>query len=280
MDVVFGPTPPLMGKHKALAANTDAPYEYLIRCIKDDPRLRGRMIDVGCGEWPPGPVTKVLYPLYQLAAELDGIDPFPGVKDHPWLTHAWVGDFGENCPVPSNTYDTALAINVVEHLADPLPFLRGIQRVLKPGGMFIATTPSSRHPFAWCVRAIERAGLKHAAAKRHDNVNDYPAYYRCNSTAQVTRLAKAAGFVKVSFFHHPAVNWRQHLPTALRPAGYLYDELIGIRSRGLAQQCMFILEKAGSEAGPASSRTSRVAPVSSLRSTAMSVEQSTASSHL
>lgn len=279
MKVAFGPTPPLMGNHKALAKNTDAPYEYLMACVKDDPRLRGRVLDIGCGEWPTILIVTALLPLYELAGDLDGIDPFPGVKNHPWLTRAWEGLFSDHCPVPAGEYDSAIAINVIEHLSDPLPFLRGVHRVLKPGGIFIATTPCSRHPFAWSVRAIERLGLKKKMAAYDAHANDYPAFYRCNSVPAVTHFARQVGFASATFYNHPAVNWRQHLPGPTKVVGAIYDELIGVRVRSLAQQCMFVLEKAGggdgsgSGAGPLPQRVSKVTYVDFELATRQSVER-------
>jgi SAM-dependent methyltransferase len=260
-----------MGQHAQLSRRFEAPYEYFVACVQDDPRLRGRILDVGCGEWPTGLITDHLMPLYSLAGDLDGIDPFPGAVSHPWLSRAWTGEFGLDSAVPDETYDAALAINVVDHISDPSDFLRGVFRVLRPGGVFYATTPSSRHPFAWSVRAIEALGLKKAAAARDDLANDYPAYYRCNSVATVTRAARDAGFANATFYNHPAVNWRQHLPRPARPVGWLYDELLGTRVRALAQQCMFRLDKPGTGAGPLANRVSKVRPLQSKATARQSV---------
>lgn len=42
-----------------------------------------------------------------------------------------------------NSFDTAIAIEVIEHLPDPDIFLKEVNRVLSKGGLFILTTPTS-----------------------------------------------------------------------------------------------------------------------------------------
>lgn len=250
-----------MGDHALLTRDTGVPYRYFLDCIKDDARLRGRVLDIGCGEWPTILLTGELFAMYQLAGDLDGIDPFAGARNHPWLSNAWVGEFGDRSSCPSEAYDCALAINVVEHIKDPREFFAGVMRVLKPGGVFYATTPSSRHPFAWCVRAIEALRLKTAATGAGERANAYPAYYRANSVSAVTRYARAAGFGRATFFNHPAVNWRQYLPGPTKAVGWMYDAVLGVRVRACAQQCMFMLEKPGEGAKAMQERRSRVRAV-------------------
>lgn len=44
-------------------------------------------------------------------------------------------------PFPAESFDIALAINIVEHLKDSEKFLKGARRVLKKGGILILSTP-------------------------------------------------------------------------------------------------------------------------------------------
>jgi SAM-dependent methyltransferase len=268
-----------MHDHRAIHADTDASFKFFLDCIKDDPRLRGRVLDVGCGERPSVITVGALFPVYQLAASLDGLDPFPGVASHPWMEHAWVGE-AEKVDLPREAYDASLAINVPEHIADPVPFLRAIACTLKPGGVLYAITPHARHPFAWSVRLIQAINLKRRMAAGNAEFNDYPAYYRLNSRAAVTRAGEAAGYAAARVYYHPHTHWRTYLPTVLRPAGWFYDATLGIHVMSAAQQFMFMLEKPGNGAGthlpPRTSKVFHTAPVAPAARTcpAPSLQQS------
>jgi len=43
--------------------------------------------------------------------------------------------------LPQHSFDVVLLLHVVEHLKDPLEVLCQIQKLLKPGGLFIIATP-------------------------------------------------------------------------------------------------------------------------------------------
>jgi SAM-dependent methyltransferase len=47
-------------------------------------------------------------------------------------------------PFQDNIFDAVVAVNVLDHLSDPLPALRAAHRVLQPGGVFIAGAISRR----------------------------------------------------------------------------------------------------------------------------------------
>ena len=47
-----------------------------------------------------------------------------------------------NCSLPSNSFDCVVAVEVLEHVEQDADFVSNVQRVLKPGGVFLMTTPN------------------------------------------------------------------------------------------------------------------------------------------
>ncbi len=93
---------------------------------------RGDLLDVGCGAAP-------LYGVYRDRItsstwvdwrQQDGVPPLD-------LAH----DINTPFPFPSESFDTILATDVVEHLHDPETFFRELTRLLRPGGQLILGAP-------------------------------------------------------------------------------------------------------------------------------------------
>jgi SAM-dependent methyltransferase len=188
-----------------------------------EPRLQGRVLDIGCGHgFPPA-----LAGLDKVATQLDGLDPSPEVHEHPGLTLRWQGKFGE-VDVPRHAYDLAYAYNVVEHVEAARPFFENVRLALKPGGVFWAITPHGRHPFCRLSRTLEVMGFKRGFAARNEGVNDYPAYYRMNTARQVLRAVEGLGFVSARFVYIPSMAWDHYFPARLRWAPHLYDRALGL----------------------------------------------------
>lgn len=66
-----------------------------------------------------------------------------------------LGDAGK-LPFADASFDTACAMDFLEHVEDPGTIVREIARTLKPGGLFFFHT-YSRNPLSWllCIKAVE-----------------------------------------------------------------------------------------------------------------------------
>ena len=261
MRATIAPPPPAAGSFRA-SHDHAAQCRHFASIMLNDPRLSGRVLDVGCGV--NGPTIGHYFPVYKRPAQLDGLDPMPGVENNPWLQRAWHGEF-EQCPIPENEYDAIVCINVVEHVADPEAFLRKALASLKPGGAIFATTPNGVHPFPLCVKMVQAIGLKSRMVAGKEGWNDYPAYYRLNTRAAVVRFGGQAGFDSAEFHYHPNMQWWGYWPKPLRfiPAGF--DWMLGCRFRPVFQQLLWRLQRPGEWRGPTTGRTIAIKPVAAAR---------------
>lgn len=97
-------------------------------------KLKGRLLDVGCGSKP-----------YQ---ELFAVDDYIGLDiDSEASRNRKIADYfydGKTFPFNEDEYDSVLCNQVLEHIFNPDEFLSEIKRVLKPGGRLLLTVP-----FVW-----------------------------------------------------------------------------------------------------------------------------------
>jgi SAM-dependent methyltransferase len=135
-----------------------------------------RVLDVGCGE------GALLWAVRQLDMEPHGCDlAAPAVELARRLVGSrdvHVGTIGD-VPYAPATFDCVIALEVVEHLPNPRPFLECAACLLKPGGTFLLTTPN-RHRFF--------AVLKRALGKPHSSTDYPPHHYTRWSAGSLRRL--------------------------------------------------------------------------------------------
>lgn len=213
-----------------------------------DPRLKGRVLDVGCGEG--GPSIKEYHWVWQIPNQVDGVDPFPNVANNPWAERTWCGEF-DKVELPAEEYDALICMNVIEHVADPAALLAQAYKVLKPGGVFYAMGPHGRHPFPFCVRVAENLGVKKQVGQAGESkFNDYPAYYRMNTRGSLAHYGSQAGFDRLDVYLLPNTQWAQYWPRKLQFLPATFDFFVGCRFRAFYQSLMFKLTKPGQWTGP------------------------------
>jgi ubiquinone/menaquinone biosynthesis C-methylase UbiE len=65
---------------------------------------------------------------------------------------------GENLPFRNNVFDVVLALDVIEHLCNPVQFLNEIYRTMKEGGVLLLTTDNTQflliQRFFWIYRSL------------------------------------------------------------------------------------------------------------------------------
>lgn len=96
----------------------------------------GRLLDVGCAG---GAFLRIMQ---ERGWEVEGVDRFEmGGNEYGLPIH-----YGElpALRLPSSSFDAVTAWGVLEHLHDPLLYLREIARVLTPGGRFVALVTNLR----------------------------------------------------------------------------------------------------------------------------------------
>lgn len=112
----------------------------LLHAFHDLP-ASARVIDVGCGD---GFHLDLLKQFGPKGWELEGVDlddrAVAAARQHDLTVHA--GRI-EDLDLPERSFDAALLIQTVEHLADPAAVLRAVRRVLVPGGRLLLVTDNT-----------------------------------------------------------------------------------------------------------------------------------------
>lgn len=91
---------------------------------------RGAFVDLGCGSSPFWEVVNPLVSRYY------GVDLWPRSDKV-----SFVADVQNLDMIADNRFDSAICIEVLEHLPEPAKAVNGIARILKPGGVVVLSVP-------------------------------------------------------------------------------------------------------------------------------------------
>jgi ubiquinone/menaquinone biosynthesis C-methylase UbiE len=131
----------------------------------------GDVLEVGCGE---GRGIDLLIKKARTFTAVDKIGPVIDRLKEKYKTGKFIS---MNIPplsgLTDNTYDVVVSFQVIEHIEDDELFLREINRVMKPGGIALLTTPNRRLSLTrnpWHIREYLPEELALLAKKIFDRV--------------------------------------------------------------------------------------------------------------
>lgn len=115
-------------------------YDSVLRGVAALGLSRGaKALDAPCGD------GDVSIRLAKAGFEVSGVDIVDQLKDEARAVlgdRFLLGDLTGRLPWPGENFDLVLSIEGVEHLENEFAFVREIRRLLRPGGIFILTTPN------------------------------------------------------------------------------------------------------------------------------------------
>jgi len=149
-------------------------YEHLLRYEYAAKRVRGKILDFGCGF---GYGTKMLL---KEDREVIGVDISKEAIDYAKKNYPgpkYLEIFENKIPFPNDYFDAVIAFEVIEHVKDPELLLLEIKRVMKKGAKLYISTPNPRH-FSNRIRFILR-GCKWPDKADEENIyhiREYPFF--------------------------------------------------------------------------------------------------------
>jgi 2-polyprenyl-3-methyl-5-hydroxy-6-metoxy-1,4-benzoquinol methylase len=102
---------------------------------------------------------------------------------------------GENLPFRNNVFDVVLALDVIEHLHNPIQFLNEIHRVMKENGVLLLTTDNTQFLFMrffWIYRSLSWRVRKNVAKEPKQKLPS--THIKDYSVDEIIRLLQNANF--------------------------------------------------------------------------------------
>lgn len=153
-------------------------FEKMVKFMK-----KGSVLDIGCNR--PNPYL-------ENAVGVDYLD----VPKHPNYKKIVKTDVNKGLPFKNNSFDNVLAGEIIEHLDNPLGFLKEGYRVLKPKGKLVITTPNIFYYLSMLKRSF---GTK----PNREHIIEIP-YYSLKTIFKVAKFKKIK--VEGIFFMIPLVR--------------------------------------------------------------------------
>jgi len=160
-------------------------YEWIRSFLKPNHII----LDCGAGNGLLNP-----YNFKGYCKKIVGIDLDERVLKNPLLDEAHVGDF-MNTSFPDQSFDIIFANNVVEHVKDPVKFLKEMKRILKPGGLLFIKTPNKWH-YVGIVSSLTPHWFHLFYNRLRGVVGEdiFPTVYKVNQILKIKKLSGKLNF--------------------------------------------------------------------------------------
>jgi GT2 family glycosyltransferase/tetratricopeptide (TPR) repeat protein/2-polyprenyl-3-methyl-5-hydroxy-6-metoxy-1,4-benzoquinol methylase len=169
----------------------------LIELVPADAR---DILDVGCGAGRLGAALKARQPCRITGLELDAV---AAAAARTRLDEVHIGDVeGKLLPVLPESFDAVICGDVLEHLREPLDFLRRLRSCLRPGGVLIASVPNVRHHSV--VRSLLEGNWTYEPAGLLDRT-----HLRFFTRREIEKLFLRAGFEVESLSTVPGTGYSE-----------------------------------------------------------------------
>jgi SAM-dependent methyltransferase len=172
-----------------------------------------RILDLGCGQGRCMPELAALFPRAQLTgADVSRVGLDLARERFPRAEYLQLDDDGV-VPAPDSSFDLITMVDVIEHVVDAGTESRALNRLLRPGGWAIITTPcANRGSIAWWFNLLT-GGFEATPDGYGRFATDDPAHLRRLRSSDARAMLDRAG-LRVE-----AVRWWGHLATALADVG-------------------------------------------------------------
>lgn len=182
---------PVEDQMRAMFPPETHPNRVLERAIERHVGETSTVLDIGCGRTAPN-LSRLKAP----GRTLYGLDVIDFTVADPDLTLVR-NDVRDMHDIPSGVVDLAYSRAVMEHLETPEAAYAEIARVLKPGGVYLFTTPSIYDYGS--IAALLIPNRFHArivnATEGRPGEDVFPTVFGSNSRRTITRQAREAGLV-------------------------------------------------------------------------------------
>jgi SAM-dependent methyltransferase len=148
------------------------------------------LVDVGCGT---GAFARRVHERYGAVV---GVDFIPLARSNSENVHFVRADLRHGIPLGDGVADTVTAIEVVEHIANPILLVREAFRIARPGGKFVLTTPNVRY-VRQLLRLIVRGEGPRTAGRYDDELLWDGGHLHYFTSKDLVALLKGVGFVSI-----------------------------------------------------------------------------------